>query len=153
MKRVRHSVIGAAVVFSAVMGMADTPGRHPAYLQARSDLRRAERLMEWPEERNVAQDLAAARSEAHEAIREMDEAALWDRKAVQDNPLVDTYPNRPGRFRAIAQFLNSARRDIAREEDNPAARVWRDRALHHIDESIRFVKRAARDDWRDDWFR
>jgi hypothetical protein len=153
MKRVRHSLIGAVVLFSAVTASADTPGRHPAYLHARSDLRRAERLMEWPEERNVARDLAAAAHEAREAIREMDEAALWDRKALQENPPVDTYPNRPGRFRAIAQFLYSAKRDIEREEDNPAAKVWRDRALRHIDESIRFVRKAARDDWRDDWFR
>jgi len=153
MKRVRYSVVEAVVLFSAVTALADMPGRHPAYLHARSDLRRAERLMEWPEERNVARDLGAAAREAREAIREMDEAALRDRKALNENPPVDTYPNRPGRFRAIAQFLYSAKRDIEREEDNPAARVWRDRALRHIDESIRFVRKAARDDWRDAWFR
>ena len=109
--------------------------------------------MEVREEPNVTRDLAAAARETHEAIREMDEAVLWDRKDLVDNPPVDTYPNRPGRFRAIAQFLFAARRDIDREEDNPEARVWRNRALHHIDESIRLVRRAARDDWRDDWLR
>jgi len=40
---------------------------------------------------------------------------------------VDTYPDRPGRFRAIAQFLFAARRDIDREEDSPAARPWLNR--------------------------
>jgi hypothetical protein len=97
-------------------------------------------------------DLSAAAHEAQEAIREMDTAAIWDRKAVNDNP-VHTYPDRPGRFRAIGQFLFSAKHDIEREEDNPAARVWRDRANRQIDESIRLVRHAARDDWRDDWFK
>jgi len=69
MKRVRYSVVEAVVLFSAVTALADMPGRHPAYLHARSDLRRAERLMEWPEERNVARDLGAAAREAREAIR------------------------------------------------------------------------------------
>jgi hypothetical protein len=109
--------------------------------------------MEAPEELNVRRDLSAAGHEAHEAIREMDAAAMWDRKDVFDNPSIDTYPDRPGRFRAIGQFLFSAKRDIEREEDNPAARAWRDRAIHRIDESIRLVRRAARDDWRDDWFK
>ena len=150
---IRCSMLGAAMLLTAALGFADTPGRHPAYLHARTDLRRAERLMEAPEEPNVRRDLAAAGHEAHEAIREMDAAALWDRKDVFDNPPIDTYPDRPGRFHAIGQFLFSARRDIEREEDNPAARAWRDRAIHHIDESIRLLRRAARDDWRDDWFK
>ena len=109
--------------------------------------------MDVREELNVRRDLPAASNAAHEAIREIDAAARWDRKDVDDNPPIDTYPDRPGRFRAIVQFPFTARRDIEREEDNPAARGWRDRALHHIDESIRLVRRAARDDWRDDWLR
>jgi hypothetical protein len=151
-KGIPASIVGV-ISLLAVNSFADTPGRHPAYLHARSDLRRAERLMEVREEPNVMQDLAAAARETHEAIREMDEAALWDRKDLVDNPPVDTYSDRTGRFRAIAQFLFAARRDINREEDNPAARAWRNRALHHIDESIRLLRRAARDDWRDDWLR
>jgi len=101
----------------------------------------------------VMRDMSAAAHEAQEAIREMDNAALWDRKNLNNRPPVDTFPDRRGKFRAIGQFLFSAKRDLEREEDNPAARAWRDRALHHIDESIRLVRRAARDDWRDDWFR
>jgi len=152
-KLTRGSMIGAALLCTAVLSFADAPGRHPAYLHSRTDLRRAERLMEVNEEPNVMRDLAAATHETHEAIREIDAAARWDRKDLEDNPPVDTYPDRPGRFRAIAKFLFAARRDIEHEEDNPAARAWRDRALHHIDESIRLVKRAARADWRDEWLR
>jgi hypothetical protein len=151
---IRSSLAGAAlVVAAAAIGFADTPGKHPAYLHARADLRRAERVMALPEEPNVKRDLNAASAEAHEAIRELDAAAMWDRKDIDENPAIDTYPDRPGRLRAIAQFLMSARRDIEHEEDNPMARAWRDRALHHIDESINLLRRASRDQWRDEWIR
>ena len=153
MKTISCLLFGVALLLSAAVSFADTPGRHPAYLHARTDLWRAEQLMETRDEPNVMRDLSAAAHEAHEAIREMDEAALWDRKNLNDRPPVDTFPDRRGKFRAIGQFLYSAKRDLEREEDNPGARAWRDRALHHIDESIRMVRRAARDDWRDDWFR
>jgi hypothetical protein len=152
-KAIPVSTIGALLLLATANSFADTPGRHPAYLHARTDLRRAERLMEVREQPNVMRDLAAAAHEAHEAIREMDAAALWDRKDIVDNPPIDTYPDRPGRFRAIAQFLFGAKRDIQHEEDNPIARAWRDRAIRHIDESIRLVRLAARDDWRDEWLR
>ena len=153
MKHIRYSILAAAALATAALMFADTPGRHPAYLHARTDLRRAELLMNWPEQRNVAHDLSAAEHAAHEAIHEMDAAALWDRKNLNDRPPLDTYPDRAGRFHAIAQLLHSAKHDIAREEDNPRARAWRDRAIHHIDESMAFVRKAARDDWWDDWFR
>jgi len=141
------------MLFAGAAAFGDTPGRHPAYLRARSDLRRAEQLMHVREQPNVARELGEATREVREAIRDIDNAARWDRKDLIDNPPVDTYPNRPGRFRAIAQFLQSAKRDVEREEDNRVAREWRNRAIHHIDEAIRFLKRGARDDWRDDWLR
>ncbi|HMD47647.1 MAG TPA: hypothetical protein VKG79_01060 [Bryobacteraceae bacterium] len=143
--------LAAALAIPSVFG--DVPGRHPAYLHARTDLRRAERLMAWPEFRNVRHELDQSANHVREAIREIDAAARWDRKDLQDNPRLDTYPGRVDRFRAIAQFLYSAKRDIEREEDNPPARAWRDRAIHHIDEAIGAVHRAARDEWRDEWGR
>ncbi len=144
-----------AVAFLAAIPAAfgDVPGRHPAYLHARTDLRRAEHLMDWAEFRNVRHDLDAAAHHVREAIHEIDKAAARDRKDLQDNPPVDAYPDRAGRFHAIARFLIGAKHDIEREEDNPAARGWRDRAIHHIDEAIAAVHRAARDEWRDEWVR
>jgi len=132
---------------------ADTPGRHPAYLHARADLRRAEHLMDWPEFRNVRHDLDESARHAREAIREIDAAAAWDRKDLEDNPRVDTFPDRTGRFHAIARFLAGAKRDIEHEEDNPAARAWRNRAIEHIDKAIAALHHAARDEWRDEWLR
>jgi hypothetical protein len=144
-----------AVAFLAAYPAAfgDVPGRHPAYLDARTDLRRAERLMEWPEFRNVKHELDDSARHVREAIREIDAAAIWDRKNLEDNPRVDNYADRAGRFRAIAQFLFRAKRDIEREEDNPSARAWRNRATKNIDEAIAAVHRAARDEWRDEWLR
>jgi hypothetical protein len=147
------SAFAVAFLVAAPAAFGDAPGRHPAYLHARTDLRRAERLMDWPEFRNVRHDLDESARHVREAIHEIDSAALWDRKDLQDHPPVDTYPDRAGRFQAIARFLSGARRDIEREEDNPAARAWRDRAIKHIDEAIAAVRRAARDEWRDDWLR
>jgi hypothetical protein len=143
----------AVALLAAVPVFGDAPGRHPAYLHARADLRRAERLLDWPEFRNVRRDLDESARHAREAIHEIDAAAAWDRKDLEDNPPVDTYPDRAGRFHAIARFLSSAKHDIEHEEDNPAARAWRNRAIKHIDEAIAAVHRAARDEWRDDWLR
>jgi hypothetical protein len=147
------SAFAVAFLVAAPAAFGDAPGRHPAYLHARTDLRRAERLMDWPEFRNVRHDLDESARHVREAIHEIDSAALWDRKDLQDHPPVDTYPDRAGRFQAIARFLSGARRDIEREEDNPAARAWRNQAMKHIDEAIAAVHRAARDEWRDEWLR
>jgi hypothetical protein len=147
------SALAVGVVLAIPSVFGDAPGRHPAYLHARTDLRRAERLMAWPEFRNVRHELDESANHAREAIREIDAAARWDRKDLEDNPRLDTYPGRVDRFRAIAQFLSSAKHDIEHEEDNPAARAWRNRAIHHIDEAINAVHRAARDQWRDEWVR
>jgi hypothetical protein len=147
------SAIAVVLLAAAPAAFGDTPGRHPAYLHARTDLRRAERLMDWPEFRNARHDLDESARHVREAIREIDTAAAWDRKDLEDNPPVDTYPDRAGRFHAIARFLSGAKRDIEREEDNLAARAWRNRAIKHIDEAIAAVHRAARDEWRDEWLR
>jgi hypothetical protein len=58
------------------LAFGDTPGRHPAYLHARTDLRRAERLMDWPEFRNVKHDLDDSAHHVREAIHEIDGSPL-----------------------------------------------------------------------------
>jgi hypothetical protein len=147
------STLAVAFLVAVLAAFGDTPGRHPAYLQARTDLRRAEHLLDWRELGNVRNDLNDSARHVRAAIQEIDDAAVLDRKDLIDNPPVDTYPDRPGRFRAIAQFLSGAKRDIQREEDNPAAKRWRDHALNHVDLAIAALRRAARDEWRDEWLR
>ena len=134
---------GAALV--PPPGLADTPGRYPHYLRARSDLRAAQYFLRVREEPNVTRNLIAADREVEAAIHEIDRAAVLDRKDIYDRPPADTRLDRPGRFRKIMALLNSARADIAREEDNPNARAWRDVAFRRIDAAMDFVRRAARD--------
>lgn len=115
--------------------------RHPLYLRARSDLRRAVLLMRAPDEPNVMRDMDAATGLAERAIREIDIAARFDRRDIDDNPPVDTRMGRGGRFREALRLLDSARRDIGREEDNPRAAEWRNRAYRYIDDAMAMVRR------------
>src|SRR5579871_3921705 len=101
--------------------------RHPAYLHARSDLRRATLLMRIPDEPNVNRDMAVALDFTERAIHELDAAAMFDRRDLDEHPPIDTRLGRGGRFREMLRLLASARADIEREEDNPRAREWRNR--------------------------
>jgi len=124
--------------------------RHPLYLHARSDLRRAAILMRLPDEPNVMRDMQVASDFVERAIREVDNAAMWDRRDIDDHPPVDTRMGRGSRFREILRLLDSARADIGREEDNPMASVWRNRAYRNIDDAIAAVRRGGYDRFRDE---
>jgi hypothetical protein len=52
-----------------------------------------------------------------------------------------------GKVRRADEALNRARDLISREEDNPDARAWRDRAFHHIAEAHHAIRHAI-DIWR-----
>jgi hypothetical protein len=124
--------------------------RHPHYLRARSDLRRAIFLMRIPDEPNVMRDMQAASGLVERAIRELDAAAMFDRKDMDDNPPVDTRMGRGSRFREILRLLGSARNDIAQEEDNPRAAQWRNRAFGFIDDAVAMVRKGGYDKFRDE---
>jgi hypothetical protein len=124
--------------------------RHPRYLHARSDLRRATILMRLPDDPNVMRDMQEASGFVDRAIRELDVAAAFDRRDIDDNPPVDTRLGRGSRFREILRLLDSARRDISQEEDNPRAREWRDRAFGMLDRAADFVRRGGYDRFRDE---
>jgi len=131
---------------------ADTPGRHPAYLHARTDLRASQFLLRVREEPNVTRNLRTADREVDAAIHEIDRAAVIDRKDMDDHPGVDTSLDRRGRFEKIVALLRSARADLAREEDNGRARSWRDAAYRHIDGALDAMHRAAVDQHWDHMF-
>jgi hypothetical protein len=124
--------------------------QHPAYLHARSDLRRATLLMRIPDEPNVNRDMAAAADFTERAIRELDTAARWDRKDIDDHPPIDTHLGRGSRFQEILRLLDSARHDVEREEDNPLAREWRNRAFRNIDDAMAVVRKGGYDKLRDE---
>src|ERR1700722_5643228 len=121
---------------------AQAQPRHPAYVHARSDLRRATLLMRIPDQPNVNRDMAVAADFAERAIHELDDAARWDRKDIDDHPPIDTHLGRGSRFREILRLLDSARRDIEREEDNPIAREWRNRAFRNLEDAMALIRKG-----------
>jgi hypothetical protein len=134
-----------ALFFALTPVSADTPGRHPHYVHARSDLRRAQWLLRVQDEPNVMRHVHDADDSIERAIHEIDQAAVIDRKFIEDHPPVDTRLDRPGRFRRSLELLKAARADIGREEDNPGAIGWRDAAYRHIDHALDQIRKAARD--------
>lgn len=140
-----------ALAFAALLPVAiHAQFRHPHYLSARSDLRRAVILMRIPDEPNVMRDMNEAAGAVERAIREIDTAAMFDRRDIVDNPPVDTRMGRGSRFREILRLLDSARRDISQEEDNPRAAEWRNRAFGWIDQAMNLVRRGGYDRLRDE---
>jgi hypothetical protein len=133
------------IALVASPAMAETPGRHPHYLHARSDLRTAQLLLRVHDEPNVMAHIHAVDGEIDAAVREIDHAAVLDHKDMDDHPRIDTRLDRPGRFRRAMALLASARRDIGMEEDNPRAIGWRDVAFRHIDMAMEQLRKAARD--------
>jgi hypothetical protein len=123
--------------------------RHPRYLHARSDLRRAQFLMRIPDEPNVMRDMNTAADLVERAIHELDAAAMFDRKDIDDHPPVDTRMGRGSRFREVLRLLGSARNDISQEEDNPRAAEWRNRAFRFIDDAMAMVQKGGYDKLRD----
>jgi hypothetical protein len=139
-----------APILIAFAALAAAQGRHPAYLHARADLRRATLLMRISDEPNVNRDMAAAADFTEHAIHELDAAARWDRKDIDEHPSIDAHLGRGSRFREILRLLDSARHDIEHEEDNPLAREWRNRAFKNIDDAIALVHKGGYDKLRDE---
>ena len=151
MKTFKQAPILMALTVAALAPFAaHAQFRHPAYLRARADLRRATLLMRLRDEPNVNRDMAVAADLTERAIRELDTAAMFDRKDIDERPPIDTRLGRGSRFREILRLLDSARHDIEREEDNPRAREWRNRAFRNIDEATAVVRRGGYDRLRDE---
>jgi hypothetical protein len=141
MKTARHcAVLAFIVVFCAALSFADEPGRHPAYLHALTDLRHARAHLEnLAPTHHMDKEEQHAMDEIDKAIGEIKNAAIDDGKNVNDHPPVDAGMDRAGRYHRTLELLDKAHNDIAREEDDPAVRGLRARALHHIDEAHRIV--------------
>jgi hypothetical protein len=139
----------AAVALATLPFQLPAQGRRPRYIHARADLRRAIILMRVPDEPNVMRDMQEATGMVERAIHELDVAAMFDRRDLDDNPPVDTRLGRGSRFREILRLLGSARNDIDQEEDNPRAREWRNRAFGFIDGAMARVRQGGYDRFTD----
>jgi hypothetical protein len=106
--------------------------------------------MNVPEEPNVMRDMQTAAGLTENAIRELDAAAMFDRRDLDEHPPVDIHMGRGSRFREILRLLGSARGDIEQEEDNPRASVWRNRAFRSIDDAMAMVRKGGYDKFTDE---
>jgi len=116
-------------------------GAHPAYLHALSDLRNARANIDRKGgDRNMKWDEAVAIGAIDRAIADIKAAAIDDGKNLEDHPPVDAHEPRLGRLHKGLDALRAARHDVEQEEDNAYASGLRNRAIHDIDEAIRFVE-------------
>jgi hypothetical protein len=130
--------------------LADIPGNHPYYIHARSDLRKAESLLETSDESNVTQEMKTAAQYVHNAIQNIEVASVLDNKNTNEYPPIDTQLNHGNKFQQIYQLLNSAKQDISREEDNNFDISWRNKAEVEINQAKHFTAIAAVRDTVDD---
>jgi hypothetical protein len=132
-----------ALLLFTTFAAADTPGAHPAYLHALTDLRHARAHLErmTPNAR-IDADEQRAIDEIDAAIREVKEASIDDGKNLNDHPPVDAGLDRPGRLRRAMELLDRAHNDIDQHESDGYARGLKKRALHHIDEARKAVHHA-----------
>jgi len=148
MKRFLTSLFTLVAVYGvASAARADTPGRHPMYLHALTDLRQARAHLERP--RNFVPpgenwDEQIAVREIDAAIDEIKRAAIWDGKPLSDHPPVDAQLDWRGRMHQSIELLHQAERDISQAEDNGAVRGLKQRAQMHIGQAIRFVEDGQR---------
>ena len=120
MRSVRFLVAAAAVALIAAMpSWADTPGHHPAYLHALSDLRDARAHLEHLTTEPVVPEEAHAIDHIDKAIGEIKQAAIMDGKNIQDHMPVDTHLGRHDRFMKALELLDKAQHDVSGEEDQP----------------------------------
>jgi hypothetical protein len=136
-------IIAAAAISAA---WADSPGRHPGYLHALSDLRAARWfLTHQPGDARVNENEKKALGEVDLAIGEINKASIDDGKPLSDHPNVDVSEEGSRLLRAL-ETLHKAQDDIRGEEESPEVKGLRARANHHIDLAIQFAN-GAHDDW------
>jgi len=110
--------------------------KHPAYVHAMSDLREAYWLVDHRDSRDpIAKDeerrAAGAIRAAYQSLRD---ASIVDEKNIGDSPPPDmNFDRRAGRLHAAMDLLRDAHNEVNREEDDPAARGFKQRALNQID--------------------
>jgi hypothetical protein len=138
------SIIAATTValFAAAPTWADSPGKHPAYLHALSDLRDARAHLERLSSDTVNREEEHAIAQIDKAIGEIKHAAIMDGKDVQDHMPVDAHMVRDGRLHKALELLDKAKQDVSGEEDQPDTQGLQLRVLHHIDEARHSTKHA-----------
>ena len=124
---------------------ADTPGEHPHYLHALSDLRSARAWLTAGGENNVMGREMDAVVNIDKAIGEIKRASIDDGKDLKDHLPIDANLKHKGRLHKAMALLTSARKDLQYEEDDKRALGWRRAALKHVNEAAKADKQAIND--------
>jgi hypothetical protein len=116
-------------------------GVHPAYLRALQELRFARlNLLRRGGDTDQRWDEHVALAALDHAIADVREAAVEDGKDLSVHPAFDDHEPRAGRLHKALAALETARREIAQEEDNRDATSLRNRAIKDIDEATTLTR-------------
>jgi hypothetical protein len=118
---------------------ATTPGRHPSYLHALTDLRSARWLLLHRPDNPHAQE---AVRHIELAIVDIKAAAWEDGRDLNYHPPIDVPPDWNGTLHRSLELLRGVRHDVALPEDDPAGLDLQHRSLEHVDLAIRHVRFA-----------
>jgi hypothetical protein len=138
-KTLRAALAAAATLTLAPLAAhAQWWHEHPAYLHAMSDLRQAYWLVAHHDSMNPdKQDQERAAAGAiHAAYENLKAASMVDSEDIDAQPPADwDFGDHPGRLHHALELLRTAHDEVNREEDDPAARGFKARALHQIDDA------------------
>lgn len=135
------SMLAMTIVSFSALG--DTPGSHPAFLHALTDLRAARwHLGERGGSAKLKEADENAIKEIDACINEIKKASVDDGKALTDHPGEDAGKDKAGNVHRAHELLEKAKKDISGKEDNKFANGLRDRAIHHLDEALKHVDHA-----------
>ena len=122
---------------------AMTPGQHPGYLHALSELKDARWLIQHrPGDTAVTVAEAGAPVDINAAIGDIKHAASIDDKNLDIHPPVDAPPTQQGRLHKALELLGEALNEVNRPEDNPAALPYQRGAIRHIQAAMDQTKDA-----------
>lgn len=146
----RQAITVAALVLLALPATAQAQwwSQHPGYLRAMSDLRAAYWMIQHRAPSDPGQSAAEGRAQAaiRSAYGDLQQASIDDGKSIDDQPPAQMQWGDPrGRLHEAEALLHRAHDDVAHEEDNPAARGLRNRAIQHIDDAGRLTAAAIAD--------
>jgi hypothetical protein len=149
-KLAKYSLLSACL-FAAAATSANAQWwqQHPKYLHAMSDLRQAYWLIVHRDSMDPDANMEERRAtdEIRRAYQNLKDASITDGKDIADQPPADmNYYDHRGRLHHALDLLHHAHEDVSGEEDDPAARGFRHKALKQIDKAA-----AATDDAINAW--
>jgi tetratricopeptide (TPR) repeat protein len=132
-KRAMQHVGTAEQTVMAIIKETAPPPKHPAYLNALSDLRSARANLDKIAPNDVvdAQEMLAIQ-QIDAAIGEIKAASIDDGKNLNDHPAIDVNLKKTDRYHKALELLQKAQGDIKQEEDDPASQGLQHRAMVQV---------------------